>query len=55
MDFKDAIQQRHDIFHRNGKNIAGIDLDIKRDDILNLTNDVKKFIYEVEHILGARL
>jgi hypothetical protein len=54
MDFKDPIQKRHDIFHRNGKNIAGIDLEISSGDITNLIQSVKKFISETEKIITAQ-
>lgn len=53
--FKEAIQKRHDIFHRNGKNLAGVDLEIEPHDIYRLITDVKKFISETERILGAQI
>lgn len=55
MDFKDSIQKRHDIFHRNGKNIVGIDLDIQSSDINELIISVKKFISETEKIMSAQM
>ncbi len=55
MDFREAIQKRHDIFHRNGKNITGIDLNIQSYDILTLISQVKKFISETECIMAAQI
>lgn len=54
-DFQDAIQKRHDIFHRNGKNIIGNDLDIQFQDISVLIMQVKKFISEMEYIMDAQI
>ena len=55
MDFQEAVQKRHDIFHRNGNNIAGIDLNIKSCDIRYLISEVKKFIGKTECILEAQI
>jgi hypothetical protein len=54
MDFQDSIQKRHDIFHRNGKDIAGFDLNIQSSDITALIVLVKKFIIETEKIMAAQ-
>jgi len=55
IDFQEAIQRRHDIFHRNGKNVAGVDLVIEYYEILKIISDVKRFISETECILKAQL
>src|SRR4030042_4614925 len=54
MDFREAIQKRHDIFHRNGRNIAGIELDIQSAEIIALIDQAKKFICETERIIAAQ-
>ena len=54
VDFLEPVQKRHDIFHRNGKNIAGVDLDIEYIDIYGLILKTKKFIDETECILEVQ-
>lgn len=55
MDFREPIQNRHHIFHRNGKNIAGEDLDISYVDIFELIQKLKKFISETERIMAVQI
>lgn len=54
MGFQEDIQKRHDIFHRNGKNIAGIDINVTNRDVRYLIEKVKKFIGNSEHILETK-
>jgi len=54
MKFQEAVQKRHDIFHRNGKNIDGIELKIEEGDIYELVTEVENIIKEIETILEAR-
>lgn len=54
-NFNDSIQKRHDIFHRNGKTVAGTTLEIKHSELLSLIGDVKNFIGEMERILLAQI
>lgn len=44
----DAIQIRHDIVHRNGKDKDGNLRDIKKEDVLTLAQTVADFIYDIE-------
>lgn len=39
-----AIQKRHDIVHRNGKNKNGEPLEIAKEDVLNLVTISRKFV-----------
>jgi len=55
IDFQDAIKKRHDIFHRNGKNIVGNDLNIQSHEVSALITQVKKFISEMELIMNAQI
>ena len=55
IDFQEDIQKRHDIFHRNGKNIAGEDISISNEEMSVLITKVQKFIGNCEHILETRL
>ncbi len=52
--FQEDIQKRHDIFHRNGKNIAGGDVIIKETEIEHLIDKVRKFVGNCEHILETK-
>ncbi len=52
--FKESIQKRHDIFHRNGKNIAGGEVGIEEADIRYIVNKTMKFIGETEKIIIAQ-
>lgn len=55
LGFKDAIQKRHDIFHRNGKDREGVELEIKDNQIRSLIYSVKKFISNVEILIRAKI
>ena len=54
-NFNDSIQKRHDIFHRNGKTVAGTIIVIESSELSILIIDVKEFIGEMERILLAQL
>jgi hypothetical protein len=49
--FRENINNRHIIFHRNGKHIDGSDLNITILELLNLIKDVKEFIFSVNSSL----
>ena len=53
--FEGPIKKRHDIFHRNGKDKLGNDLEIRLEDVKKLITDVKKFINETEQIFKEKL
>ncbi len=55
MSFQEDIQKRHDIFHRSGKNRAGIDMEIHSGEISYLITRVQKFIGDSEHILETKI
>lgn len=48
---RDVIPKRHDIFHRNGKNVAGEIIKIGKNDLVTLLDEIRKFIAETERIL----
>jgi hypothetical protein len=54
-NFNDSIRKRHDIFHRNGKTIAGTTLEIEPSEISSLIRDAKNFISEMERILLTQI
>lgn len=49
---EDAIQIRHDIVHRNGKDKEGNLHTIKREDVEKLSDKVMDFIYEVDNLIS---
>jgi len=53
--FQEEIQKRHDIFHRNGKNIAGKEMVINEGEIDILITKVQRFIGDCEHILETKI
>ena len=44
-----AIQIRHDIVHRNGKDKEGHERIIQKDEVLDLSDRVSAFIDSIEH------
>lgn len=55
-DIEGAIQKRHHIIHRNGKDKEGNVISIKQEDVGVLSNIVSDFIYEVDSlIVGKKL
>jgi hypothetical protein len=54
MDFLDDVQKRHDIFHRNGKNANGVDIEIDNMKIFQLITKVEDFISKTEKIISAQ-
>jgi hypothetical protein len=54
MNFKEEVQKRHDIFHRNGKNIVGLDNNIGEGEIFVLIDKVKKFISNTERVITSQ-
>ena len=51
---EDAIQIRHDIVHRNGKNKDGSLHSVNRTDVEVLSDHVKDFIYEVDSLVAIK-
>ncbi len=54
-DFRGSIQKRHDIFHRNGRDLSGEELDIRSRDIRDLVLNIQKFISETEKVMIAQI
>lgn len=48
---KKAIQKRHDLVHRNGKDRNGNDIIIEKDDIEEIKNEIKKLVYHIDEQL----
>lgn len=53
--FEGAVEKRHHIFHRNGKDKLDNDLNISLEDIKQLIKGVKEFIKETEEIFKEKL
>jgi len=51
-DFEVPIQNRHSIFHRNGKNKNNEILEISRKELMTLITNVERFIKDTEHKLN---
>lgn len=43
-----AVEKRHDIVHRNGKTKDDVEFEISKEDVLNLQNNVRDFITNIE-------
>lgn len=54
IQFVEPIGKRHDIFHRNGKNRAGIEFDISESEIFSLITQVKKIISDTERRISGK-
>ena len=55
INFKDAIDNRHFIFHKNGKNMLGKELEISTQDISTLIKQVRNFISTMEINFSAHI
>lgn len=53
--FEEAIENRHHIFHRGGRDYDGKELEISDRDIFELAYDIEEFINETEEVLLAQL
>jgi hypothetical protein len=49
--FKEPISKRHNIFHRNGKDSDGNELNIEKNEVIQLIEKVENFIKDTERIL----
>lgn len=47
-----AINKRHDIVHRNGKNNEGKEISISKEDVISLLHEVKTFVDELENLFS---
>ena len=54
-EFKSAIEIRHDIFHRNGRTIAGTKREINSEELLELIQKVTLFINYVDRKISIQL
>ena len=53
-EIEEAIQVRHNIIHRNGKDKEGNIISIKQEDVESLSNVVSDFIYEVDSLIAGK-
>jgi hypothetical protein len=53
--FAKPIEKRHDIFHRNGKTVEGVDVTVSSQELMQLLMDVKAFIKGTEETMRKLL
>ena len=50
-DLVSAVEKRHDIVHRNGKTKDGKEVEISKEDVINMKSNISDFITDIEDSL----